>query len=688
MTPLPEEALAEIYERAGFRVQRVVGKKQGTIAWTASVADKAKSSILLFHAVKSASDVHDEWFRELEISRIEARADHAVSVVLDPAWQPMEAEPALEYDRPVRLLSYRRWLLEAIGVDRYVREFIRRYEEAALHTLHLPRRARIEGEDVDAADYLQNWIRFRNAPRLAIAGHGKTHELLHAAYEIGRSYVQSPERVAPVVFAEYEYHYIDGFEFPAQVPLLSLMDALEGGNVVVTVPEYVELPSARTLIEQESKTSNSVTGDSGTLELLSPSSGEIFEWFHDRITRPEHRAKFRSAVGKYSDFASLIGDLESATVLLRAVRQYDKSTVRNVELWLVDVVGAYVDLVLDEYSHADPKSTLAIGAYQYWRWGEAGTLMSASGMLSRAARLWGIGDGRIRFDIVRDYLIGVYLAREPSIAFDEPLPLFAKYAIVEFEPHLGAQLAINDLNGLPQAVKRLEENIEQNVAHRLQLTFQHILNRPVGMLRQSMQEIREGLDEQTLKKLSSSFDDVDKQLNCLADLAQKIRLWQEDVEGTLEDISLSPLVNDVTRLFAERNSEVALETIVDESIVVHAMDHALREVLYNLVENAIHAVLDTASDAREVKIRACSTSNTVVIEIEDSGAGIPVPARAKIFDPFHTTKKGGRGKPRGTGLGLAIVRKYVLAMGGRVELVPDRERTTFAIELIGAGRIL
>lgn len=685
MTRLPEEALAEIYERAGYRVQRAVGTKQGTIAWTASVVDKTRPSTLLFHAVTSTSDVHDELLRDLEVSRIEARADHAVGVVLDPVWQSAETKQSLEYDGRVRLLSYRRWLLETIGVDRYVREFIHRYEQSALDTLHLPRRATIDGEEVDAADYLQDWIRFNDAPRLSIAGHGKTYELLHAAYEIGRSYVQSPEWVAPVVFAEYEYHDVDEFEFPKQIPLISLMDAIRGGNVIVAVPEHVEWSGGRALIEEDSKMSNSLPGNPPRLELQSPSSAEIFEWFHNRIPRPDHCANFREAVGKYSDFVNLIGDLENATVLLRAIRQYSAPTPSSVEQWLVNVIGAYVDLVLNEYFHADPKSTLAKGAYEYHRWGETGTLMNASGMLSRAARLWGIHEGHIRLAIVRDYLIGVQVANDPSIAFDGPLPLFAKYTIVELAPQLGAQLAIKDLKGIEPAVKRIEKNIEQKVAHRLQLTFQHILNRPVGMLRQSVQEIREELDEQMLKKLASSFDDVDKQLNHLADLAQKIRLWQEDVEGTLEDISLLPFVNNVTRMFAERNSGVVLETIIDESIVVHAMDHALREVLYNLVENAIHAVLDTALDVHEVKIRAHNTSNTVLIEIEDSGAGIPVPARDKIFEPFHTTKKGGRGKPRGTSLGLAIVRKYVLAMGGRVELLPNRERTTFAIELIGYG---
>jgi signal transduction histidine kinase len=688
MTPLPEEALAEIYERAGFRVQRAVGTKQGTIAWTASIVDKTRSSTLLFHAVTLASDVQGELLRDLEMSRIEARADHAVGVVLDPTWQPVESKQSLEHDRRVRLLSHRRWLLETIGVDKYVREFIHRYEQSALHTLHLPRRARINGEEVDATDYLQNWIRFKDAPRLFIAGHGKTYELLHAAYEIGRSYVQNPEWVAPVVFAEYEYHDVDKFEFPAQIPLISLIEAIGGGNVITAVPEHVEWSGGRALIEEDSKTSNSLKGSPATLELQSPSSVEIFEWFHNRITRPDHCATFRSAVGKYSDFATLIGDLENATVLLRAIRQYGTPTTSSDEEWLVDVVGAYVDLVLDEYYHGDSKSTLAKGAYESYRWGETGTLMMASGMLSRAARLWGIDEGRIRLAIVRDYLIGVHVVNVPSIASDDPLPLFAKYTIVNLAPRLGVQVATNYLKGIEPAIKRIEEGIAQEVAHRLQLTFQHILNRPVGMLRQSVQEIREGLDEQTLKKLASSFDDVDKQLNHLADLAQKIRLWQEDVEGTLEDISLLPFVNNVTRMFTERNSGVLIETMIDESIVVHAMDHALREVLYNLVENAIHAVLDTALDVREVKIRAHSTSNTVIIEIEDSGTGIPVPAQGKIFDPFHTTKKGGRGKPRGTGLGLAIVRKYVLAMGGRVELLSNRERTTFAIELIGYGRSL
>jgi signal transduction histidine kinase len=113
----------------------------------------------------------------------------------------------------------------------------------------------------------------------------------------------------------------------------------------------------------------------------------------------------------------------------------------------------------------------------------------------------------------------------------------------------------------------------------------------------------------------------------------------------------------------------------------------VNQVFLNLLVNAAHAIGDVVheSEARgTIRIRTRCEGDAVVIEIADTGTGIPEAVRAKIFDPFFTTKEVGRG----TGQGLAIARSIVVEKhGGALTFETEAGRgTTFFIRLpIGGG---
>ena len=116
----------------------------------------------------------------------------------------------------------------------------------------------------------------------------------------------------------------------------------------------------------------------------------------------------------------------------------------------------------------------------------------------------------------------------------------------------------------------------------------------------------------------------------------------------------------------------------------------LNQVFLNLVVNAAHAIGDVVAgtDRRgTIRIRTRREGEDVVIEIGDTGTGIPAAVRERIFEPFFTTKEVGRG----TGQGLAISRSVVVDKhGGSLTFVTETGRgTTFIIRmpLDGARRM-
>lgn len=106
----------------------------------------------------------------------------------------------------------------------------------------------------------------------------------------------------------------------------------------------------------------------------------------------------------------------------------------------------------------------------------------------------------------------------------------------------------------------------------------------------------------------------------------------------------------------------------------------LHQVVMNLLVNAQQALQEVAGERRLTVYARRGGPDFVVLEVADSGAGIPAEVARRIFEPFYTTKPLGAG----TGIGLSFSRGVVEAHGGTLTLVPSRCGATFRIEMPAA----
>jgi signal transduction histidine kinase len=130
---------------------------------------------------------------------------------------------------------------------------------------------------------------------------------------------------------------------------------------------------------------------------------------------------------------------------------------------------------------------------------------------------------------------------------------------------------------------------------------------------------------------------------------------------------LEGIVRDSLAAFGERCRErgisVESELVAEELVCIDPAQ--VRRAVDNLVANAIDAMPDGGTLRVGTRLAAARCLTFVVIQVEDSGPGIPEEDILRMFEPFWTTKK----KGEGTGLGLPITRKILEAHGGFVDVV-------------------
>ena len=159
---------------------------------------------------------------------------------------------------------------------------------------------------------------------------------------------------------------------------------------------------------------------------------------------------------------------------------------------------------------------------------------------------------------------------------------------------------------------------------------------------------------------------------------QAFQRFSEMGEYQLKEIDIVPwLENSISRFHVPANIEV----IKDWSLAsLPALIEPIRfeEVMINILTNAIESMPEGGT--LRVSLTAC-TDNKVLIEIEDSGIGIPEKYLSDIWQPFFTTKQSG------TGIGLPEVKKILCSMHGEIELISEEGiGTTVSILLIGESQ--
>lgn len=186
----------------------------------------------------------------------------------------------------------------------------------------------------------------------------------------------------------------------------------------------------------------------------------------------------------------------------------------------------------------------------------------------------------------------------------------------------------------------------------------HEIKNPLTPIQLAVQQMRDkyaGDDPEYQRFVTDCTEIVTEEVTTLRSLVEEFANFARMPSLSLAPSDLNKSVRRVVRLYPD--ARIRLDLADDQPLLELDSDQ-MRRVLINLIENGI----DASGKNGQITIRTHRDGETAVLSVIDSGPGVPIADRARIFQPYISTKESGMG------LGLAVVRSIVEDHGGHISV--------------------
>jgi PAS domain S-box-containing protein len=270
----------------------------------------------------------------------------------------------------------------------------------------------------------------------------------------------------------------------------------------------------------------------------------------------------------------------------------------------------------------------------------------------------------------------------------------AKAALIEMDGAPAVVVVARDVTERAEFQDQLLERDRMAAIGTLSAGVAHEINNPLTYLLVNVEHVLRRL------RAASASDDPIAELDETAgggmpglvqalqqavDGANKVRQIVRDLltfsQGSVEQrggVDVRGIVESATQMaWHEIRHRARLVKSLSEVPLVDANEARLGQVFLNLLVNAAQAIPEGRADQHEIRVVTRTDDHgSVIVEVSDTGMGIPPENLTRIFDPFFTTKG-----ETGTGLGLAISHGAIRSLGGDIRVTSVPGRTTFHVVL-------
>jgi two-component system sensor histidine kinase HydH len=194
---------------------------------------------------------------------------------------------------------------------------------------------------------------------------------------------------------------------------------------------------------------------------------------------------------------------------------------------------------------------------------------------------------------------------------------------------------------------------------RMAAELAHEVRNPLGSIRLFAGLLRDELLE--MPHLCEMSEHILEASSSLEAIVSNLLAFAQPSRSAMRGMDLRALATDACNLLAPSctlRGVALVQPEEEEECPVHADPEGMRQVLLNLLGNALAAT----PDGGRIEVRVSSDEGRTVLEIEDDGKGIEPQDLPRVFDPFFSRADGG------TGLGLSVVHGIIERHGGRIRL--------------------
>jgi nitrogen fixation/metabolism regulation signal transduction histidine kinase len=237
--------------------------------------------------------------------------------------------------------------------------------------------------------------------------------------------------------------------------------------------------------------------------------------------------------------------------------------------------------------------------------------------------------------------------------------------VVKPLPGGGCVVAIDDLTQLLRAQRQAAwSEVAQRIAHEIKNPLT-----PIRLAAERMQRWAGRIDGEVRDIMVSSCEAIIAQVTGLKELVDAFRRYARMPGVNPRPTSVSQIVREIGSLYEGLAEGLRVEIELPTEDVVGFIDPVLlRQALVNLIDNAIDAVHNTGT----ITLAASREADDVILEVADTGVGLPTDDTEMLLQPFFSTKG------RGSGMGLALVHRIVADHGGTLHLENRSPRGTVA----------
>ncbi|RYZ76956.1 MAG: PAS domain S-box protein, partial [Proteobacteria bacterium] len=242
--------------------------------------------------------------------------------------------------------------------------------------------------------------------------------------------------------------------------------------------------------------------------------------------------------------------------------------------------------------------------------------------------------------------------------------------------------SVQDLSDAKFAEQKLIQASKMSSLGEMAGSIAHEINSPMAVIQLSAEQLEdpemvEFFDKEDVAMIAKRITDT---VERISKIIRGLKNFSRNAEhDAMETVSLASVIDDSLELcrekFKNRNIEIRMADLPEVDVLCRPTE--LCQVLLNLLSNAFDAIDERKDGERWVEISGTYRFSRILLNVTDSGPGIPKAVSDRMHEPFFTTKPLGKG----TGLGLSISKGIVENHGGHITLDSACKNTRFVMDL-------